>query len=532
MNDTTNPGDMSARAVGYVEPVTLSSEEFEQIRPFFDDRASIEPKDLYGFRMIACSDGADAYYTRQHYSPDGGIDSSLHNYVADLKSGSSVLGSHLYETFSFGNSFDGEIVEADAGLRQYEPTFHRQLDLPEFRTTRWVIGKYYIPRNVELNGQPTNDLIRAMETGAVRRASITFTIGKYVCNIDDKDMLLGWDRMLADPDELECRHFPGVKYEGGYCIASMRGNQLLETSLVYRNASPSAMLIRKAEAMASRGLLKGSELVSLEERLGQRLPRPEPTAPLVTGWVTTQSASTNLSSSANWEPVVGGSEMPKLGDAQVDERPDDEQQPADESQEEPTTEGGDNEEERTVETDIIDTLAGSTSKVLDVLASSPSSLSTAELERLAKLETSLESALQAAGYEQTVGGNVTRQFEVRHQAIAEALGTDLTVEAVRHLKRDADMGTELFTELVRDAVAARISALGEHANPETYKAQLEASRDVSYVKAEIDAYRAIKSQRFTPHRQVQPRELPDRKAPKDAPKADQNILSPRNAKES
>lgn len=508
MTDQTPPSsDMSARSIGYVEPATVSSEEFEKIRPFMDDRGALEPKDIFGFRMIACSDGADAYYTRQ--DPE----TSLANFIADLKGGSSVLGSHLYETFSFGNSYDAEIIDADPSMLQYEPTFYREMDTPELRATKWVVGSYYIPRGIELNGQKTDDLIRAMQAGAVRRSSITFTIGKYVCNIDGKDLLMGWDRLFAD--DLECEHFPGVRYpDAGWCVAWMKGNQLLETSLVYRNASPSSMLIRKAEALASRGMLKGSELVRLEERLGQRLPRPEHL--LIPG--------------ADLRQPTGGTDVTKLKDDQLEERTDDEGEttpPADASQQKVE----DEEEDRSA--DPIATLTAASDAVSALVTSAASSLTTEQLTAIAASERALEDALEHVNFEHSVGEDVARQYELRSQAITEALGSDLTVEAIRGLKSRAEMGDALYAELVRDAVAARVSAMGDRANPDAYKALLETSRDVGYVKGEIEAYRSIKASKFTPGRTVTPAALPDRTPAKSAPEKpaekvdDSNILAPR-----
>ena len=270
--DGAEAADMTARSVGMLEASTtgtVTDEQFERIRAFMDPAAKIDKADIFGYRLIACGDGVDAYYTRHS------VDRGLKLMAGDLTRGQSVLGNHDYGTFSYGSSYGAEVLDADAMSRAYEGVFYPQHDRPEYRTTKWLVGEYYIPRGLVLNGQSTDHLIRGIETGAIRKASITFAPGSYECALDGKDLLMGLEALFVDPDEIECRHFPGLAYEGSLCYAWMLDSALLETSWVYKNASPSSMLLRKAEEMASRGMIPVRELVRLEERIGQRLPRPE-----------------------------------------------------------------------------------------------------------------------------------------------------------------------------------------------------------------------------------------------------------------
>lgn len=197
--------------------------------------------------------------------------------------------------------------------------------------------------------------------------------------------------------------------------------------------------------------------------------------------------------------------------------------------------GGDNPstgtEDRTPD-QIISDLSALGERIVSTLQKGAASLTTAQLDSIAVVARSVDNALTEAGFEGSVASQAARAYEVRDQAIGEALGSDLTVENIRSLRRSAEMGNELFNELVQDAVAARVGALQDLANADEYRKQLEASRSVSFVKSEIRAYSAIKERKFTSGRTVIPPALPEPKGSKTAPaKPDasggNNILSPR-----
>jgi hypothetical protein len=241
-----------------------NEEEFTHIRENFGDpRANVKPDDYYSFRMIASGDGLDSYFTRQD------VETSFRNFVRDLRKGQSILGSHQMATFSYGSSYGGEIVPADVDRAEYESTFYPQWDTPDLRTKNWLVGQYFIPRGLELNNQKTDMLIRSLETGAVRKASISFMVGQYVCGLDGHDLI---NTQFGPMPDDACTHFPGVSYEGSVGWALMKNNTLVETSLVYKNASPSSMLLRKAETLAERGVLSGRDITTLESRFAIRLP--------------------------------------------------------------------------------------------------------------------------------------------------------------------------------------------------------------------------------------------------------------------
>lgn len=295
---------MLSTAPGYItQSGTPTDEEFESISSRFGDpRANIKPTDYYAFRMIASGDGLDSYFTRQD------VETSFANFVRDLHKGQSVLGSHQMATFSYGSSFDGEVIPAEEDRSEYEGAFYPQWDTPDLRTKNWLVGKYFIGRGVTVNNQSTNDLIRAIELGNVRKASISFMVGQYVCGIDGRDLI---STMFGPMPDEECSHFPGIAYDGQIAWALMKNNTLVETSLVYKNASPSSMLLRKAEALASRGSLSEAQIEQLEGRFQVRLPRFQQrlyTFSTSTPTAIESSLTSNTSSTANATVTVTGTE--------------------------------------------------------------------------------------------------------------------------------------------------------------------------------------------------------------------------------
>lgn len=259
---------MLASGPGYITQSGLpTDEQFEFIRSNFGDpRANVEPSDYYVFRMIASGDGLDSYFTRQD------VATSFPNFVRDLRKGQSLLGHHIAESFSYGSSFAGEVIPADETKAEYEGTFYPQWDTPELRTKNWLVGDYYITRGVTLNNQSADSLVRSIELGGARKASISFMVGQYLCGIDGHDLM---STMFGPMPDETCNHFPGVAYEGQIAWALMKNNTMVETSLVYKNASPSSMLLRKAETLAARGVLSAPDIQTLEGRFEVRLPRYE-----------------------------------------------------------------------------------------------------------------------------------------------------------------------------------------------------------------------------------------------------------------
>lgn len=548
------PEEIDARSsIGFVEPThEISDEEWEKISAFFDPRAvgKIKKDDVFPFRFVAASDGLDAYYTKQD------VPTSLEPMSADLRAGQAWMGNHDITSWAYGNSFDGRVVDADALSRAYEPTFYRKYDRPELRASKWLVGDYYVRRDLHLNGESTDELIKSMEAGISRKASITFTIGEYICGIDGQQMgdmsslLFGSDT----PDE-ECRHFPGIEYKGDLSYAVMKHTSLLETSSVYKNASPGSLYLARATAMAEQGMIPRSDLRRVEEQVGMRLPRPKqlvfPTGATSInsasgGYTTTtiqpeketpmaKASTTKREADAEIEPAGDAPETPEAPAApettETPEAPDAPETDAPEGDQAEQQEGSDGE-------DTVAEFVASTERLIH--SEGEQELSTEHLDQVAEVGRSLDAFLVKAGREDTASGGAARQYEMREHAIEETLGEKLTVEAIRSLKANADMGLTLYQGRVAEAKAARIRAFGaDQANADAYEKQLMAMRDVAYVDAEIAAYSGLAQTKLgtSAPRQAHAPDAPETKAPRRVPKEvaagrEQRNLLERHPKES
>lgn len=560
-----------ARSPAVVLSRAFDDQSFEAIRSFSDGKAAFEPEDVYPFRLIAASDGLDSYFTVQDK------DRSLIPMANDLKRGQSVLGNHAYDTFSYGSSFNGEVTSAVEDSRQYEATFNpRFSDNEGLRARHWLVGDYYIVRNVTLNGQPTNDLIRAMELGAVRKVSISFSVGEYNCAICGRAMVPGAGGAPRPDSDAGCLHFPGLDYGGdGLAYARMYDNALLETSMVYKNSSPSAMLLRKAETLAERGILSRAQVATVEERYGVRLPayhrevwtpgtsivQPEeesmatkrrrgaeavPTIP-------EDSEFAGLAEDAAETPAAEVTEDRHSGhshsglthgghgiDAKVDEDEDEKKDDKRESEAEaPAVEAEAREaevEEEMVEEEVtaeslLSDLSTSLVAVLDGLAEAPEAFGDDMLTALSNMANELDAALSDIGAA-SPSNAIARQYEAKARIVQDILGRALTVESIRSLKADAEIGQRVYVSEVEEAVQARVGVQGEGFDAATYRQMLLQARNFDFVKKERNSWEQDKKARFTPGRQVVPRDLRVEKPSKTAPaepeaKSDGNILARR-----
>jgi hypothetical protein len=579
-----------------------TDEQFEDIRSRFGDpRANVKPSDYFSFRLIASGDGLDSYFTKQD------VETSFANFVRNLREGQSILGSHQMGTFSYGSSYTGYVEPADESRSEYEPTFYPQWDRPELRTRNWLIGDYFMGRGVTVNNQSTDDLIRSIELGNVRKVSISFMVGQYVCGIDGRELVPSF--LGFSPDE-ECNHFPGVAYDGKVAWALMKNNTLVETSLVYKNASPSAMLLRKAETMATRGMLSVKDIEKLEGRFQVRLPRferqmflgtttqgntaftlqnptdvatqedlnmakrrgadatrellrealtadevpeEEPADDAPEAGVTTEQTTADDRAATEPTPETAPEEVPEetTDDVTADEpeveAATEEETPAEnpapdttdtsdadtedrtvtadvsehkghkhegdskggharpKAVESETTEEEDPKPETTPEEDAVAAFVSAADRLAGALARNPDAFDSGQMAMAARSERALDLALVDAGCDTTASTHVARTFETRSKAVRDTLGEPITVEAVRSLQSKAQLGETLFEELVKDAVAARTGAQGESFNAPKYREVLLTTRDVAFVKEEIESWQQAKKDRFTPGRQVIPR---------------------------
>ena len=467
------PERMVARAMATITSSgeTLTPEDFDRVRSNFGDpRANVRPEHYYGFRLAASSDGLDFYFTK----PDP--KTSLVNYVEDLKVGQSVLGSHSIDTFSYGTSYDAALTDLDPSSPIYEAAFYRQYsDRPELRTTQAVVGSYVISRGLELNGEKTDSIIRGIELGNIRKVSIGFTVGKYVCGIDGKDMMAGWFGVIPDMDE-GCAHFPGVDYgEDGPGWALMVDNDMMETSLVYKNASPSALYFRKAAELARHGILSIAQIGGIEERLQMRLPRHE--RRLWTPGSTERSGMRTRAKRDTDETKVEDQKGTAAEDDTEDED-DAEGQADDATAAEDRAAAGDEADEDEDEEDASEEERQPEGRH----AGHSHDGDTKGGHLKSKKEEEDDDERQPSGR--------LALLEAQRSSIAKIIGREPTVAAIKALKRDADLGATLFDQIVDEAVKARVRSLGQERFgtelADKYRAQLTRSRDVEYVLAEIE----------------------------------------------
>ncbi|WP_306010482.1 hypothetical protein [Bacillus sp. MMSF_3328] len=99
-------------------------------------------------------------------------------------------------------------------------------------------------------------------------------------------------------------------------------------------------------------------------------------------------------------------------------------------------------------------------------------------------------------------------------AIRNELGEQCSVDGIKQLKSEAEMGRTYMVDLIDQAVAARVKAQGEKFNAEQYKQMLVRVNDMEFIKGEIDSYEKQALERFTPGRQTAPDDL-DGEDPKE-----------------
>lgn len=203
------------------------------------NRHTLEPissiDEIYTFEGDCSNDRLDAYSTKM--DPN----TTLRNYESDLKSGVSLLPGHDIHKTPYGRSYDGK------------------LKIGENTSVR---GFWYIIRDTVINGENTNDTIRAMKAGIIKDMSVGFGGDRmwYRCSTCDRNL---WDS--------GCSHFPGLEDEEGQrTYAWIVDAHLREVSTVYKGATPGAY-IDKAREYAQQGQLSEKEIHRLESAYSIRL---------------------------------------------------------------------------------------------------------------------------------------------------------------------------------------------------------------------------------------------------------------------
>lgn len=101
-------------------------------------------------------------------------------------------------------------------------------------------------------------------------------------------------------------------------------------------------------------------------------------------------------------------------------------------------------------------------------------------------------------------------------AIRNELGEQASVEGIKKMKSEAEMGRAYVTDLIDKAVAARVKAQGDNFNSDQYKQMLIRVNDINFIKDELNSYEKQALERFTPGRQTEQDDLELNTQPKAA----------------
>lgn len=459
------------------------------------DGVLVDQERLWGFRGIASTNAVDSYYTR----PDEVR--ALAPYAEDLKFGTGVLGNHDYDKFGYGSSYDGEVVDVEA--RDGWQTE------PEYRATKGTLGKYFIVKGLSLNGEKTDDLIKAAQYGALRRLSVTFFPQRYECALDGKDMM-----------NYECEHFPGIRYgdDKRLCYAWIQDSRLLETSLVFRNASPDSMLQRKVAEGIAQGEIPQGQLAAIAQRFMVALP----TATRFAAPITAKNGGANVDDPDKREPADADKDADKTADADqtadqdADKAKDDTNAADVGSIDQTAGQDADNANDDTAERVLAPAERASAFEAL---------VGTAEKPELETFAASLEERCANAGL-RLPGQAAAIDREAQIRAALGAADDQDVVAAAKATAARAKTGDVLFAKLVDDAVKARVSR-GDKFDAEKYRKHLSGTADADYVQAELDTHEEARRTRWHPGRVVGAEDPIDVRAYDDGPKPkrDDNVLA-------
>lgn len=208
----------------------------------------ISPKDVFRFPSIASTDALDSYYTRMD------VRTSLANFRRDLQAGAALLDSHFVFRLPIGMSYNATVDDVPGGKAE------------GVEASKAVSGAFYIPRGIGVsNGQNTDDYIRGIETGIYRKMSIGFggPEMEILCDVDGSN-LYDWDS----------EYYPGMRLpDGGFVTYTVFRAQLYESSLVYKNATPGA-LVQRLQALITERRIKGDDARRLGGVFGVRFEMP------------------------------------------------------------------------------------------------------------------------------------------------------------------------------------------------------------------------------------------------------------------
>lgn len=200
-------------------------------------------EDVAIFRGLISNQTVDDHATRMDAT-------TLSNYAHDFAEGRAIMNSHRDGGFlsdaelplgrSFAAQMVGDPMPPDAGREARGGA----------ATRIW----FYLVRGLTLNGQPTNDVIAAMDAGVINDLSVGFSNrdgnGYYRCSECGNDMFRSED----------CTHFPNQMVNGHRAFAWVMNMRAEEGSLVYRGSNPDAAIEKAVRMLGAPSLKKGKRM--------------------------------------------------------------------------------------------------------------------------------------------------------------------------------------------------------------------------------------------------------------------------------
>jgi len=315
-----------------------------------------------------------------------------------------------------------------------------------------AVGAFYIVPGIRFGGKhsfaSTDDYIRAVEAGVVRDVSVGFHGGRWVCDLC---------RQPYFGRGSTCNHVAGWEYEidrdgrpsREICTVTIYDARLSEVSLVYDGATPGAMIL-KAEQEAAAGRLSPAMVRQIERQYRVKLP----------GGAGEVRAATTTASTADFAISLGEVDGERVMD------------------EEEVIEGVDE-----VVVDVAGTDAGDDGA-----------------------RTAVEEIRQAVSESASPEG-ITLVAAVRwlNEQLAVAVGErDRALGQVAELQPLADQGRAFREELVNQAVAEGVRAMGEAFPEETYRGML-GNTPLEHIRQVRDTFAAQAAERFPGGRQTRDR---------------------------
>lgn len=322
-----------------------------------------------------------------------------------------------------------------------------------------AVATFYIVPGIHFGGKhsfaSTDDFIRAIESGVVRDVSVGFYGGRWVCDLCHQPYF-GQGSV--------CPHIAGWEFEierdgkmsREICTVAIHDAELSEVSLVYDGATPGAMIL-KAEQEAAAGRLSPAMVRQLERQYRVKLLGGAGEGRTVTS--TASAAGYVLSLvEGDGERVMEEEEVIEgAGEVVVDGT------------------GADAGDDRSRAAD--DEARAAIAEIREVLA------------------------------ESAAPGGVTLAASVRwlNEQLAVAVGErDRALGQVAELQPLADQGRAFREELVNQAVAEGVRAMGEAFPEETYRGMLGGA-PLEHIRQVRDTFAAQAAERFPGGRQTRDR---------------------------